>query len=71
MIDPEEGESVRSSERWETGGGGDRLGRERRENVQIGTTMELRALDCEAGDGLIVSEERGQDEMFTSKGEIE
>ena len=31
--------------------------------------MELRALDCEAGDGLIVSEERGRDEVFTSKGE--
>ena len=70
MIDLEEG---RVSGRARDGrlGRGDRLGRERRETVQIGMTMEPRALNCEAGDGLIVSEERGQDEMFTSKGEIE
>ena len=46
MIDLESGR-VLGAARDGRLGRGDRLGRERRETVRIGSTMEPRALDCE------------------------
>ena len=69
MIDPKERESVRSSERWETGEGRS-TGKGEEGNNTDRSAYASRSLGLwEAGDRVIVSEERGRDKTFTSKGE--
>ena len=68
MVDLEEGESSGNSEGWKTGKGTSTGRREAGRATDRNDYVSRSVRSLEAGEGLIVSEERGQDVSFTSKG---